>query len=90
MSEEHAVTLDLLGGLMMNLQADLQVVSATMLRLDHSMDRLRDMVRLREDMRGEVRGVRDEMHEIRLELRAMHRQQQRLGVRVRRLEEGAA
>jgi len=67
------ITLDMLGELMLNMQADLQVVSSTMLRLDRSIDRLRD-----------------EMHEIRNELRAMHRQGQRTVARVRRLEEGAA
>ena len=74
------ITLDMLGELMLNMQADLQVVSVTMLRLDRSIDRLRD----------EIQGVRDEMHEIRNELRAMHRQGQRTVARVRRLEEGAA
>ena len=67
------ITLDMLGELMLNMQADLVVVSSTMLRLDRSIDRLRD-----------------EMHEIRNELRAMHRQGQRTVARVRRLEEGAA
>jgi len=67
------ITLDMLGELMLNMQADLQVVSSTMLRLDRSIDRLRD-----------------EMHEIRNELRAPHRQGQRTAARVRRLEEGAA
>jgi hypothetical protein len=43
-----------------------------------SIDRLRD----------EIQGVRDEMHEIRLELRALHRQGQRTAASVRRLEEG--
>ena len=70
---EGRITLDMLGELMLNMQADLVVVSSTMLRLDRSIDRLRD-----------------EMHEIRNELRAMHRQGQRTVARVRRLEEGAA
>jgi hypothetical protein len=78
MSEER-ITLNMLGELMLNMQADLQVVSATMLRLDRSIDRLRD----------EIQSVRDEMHEIRLELRGLHRQGQRTTARVRRLEEGA-
>ena len=70
---EGRITLDMLGELMLNMQADLVVVSSTMLRLDRSIDRLRD-----------------EMHEIRNELRAPHRPGQRTAARVRRLEEGAA
>ena len=39
------ITLDMLGELMLNMQADLQVVSSTMLRLDRSIDRLRNELR---------------------------------------------
>jgi hypothetical protein len=95
MSEER-ITLNMFGELMLNMQADLQVVSAAMLRLDRSIDRLERDLRheiqgLRNEMQGvrdEMQGVRDEMHEIRGELRVIHRQGQRTTARVRRLEEG--
>ena len=43
MSEER-VTLDMLGELMLSMQADLQVVSSAMLRLKRSIDRLCDEI----------------------------------------------
>jgi hypothetical protein len=49
----------------------MSVVSATRLRLDNTVDRLRAELRL------EVQGLRDEMSEIRTKLRAIRRQQQR-------------
>jgi hypothetical protein len=41
---EGRVTLDMLGELMLNMQADLQVVSSAMLRLERSIDRLCDEI----------------------------------------------
>ena len=55
MSEEHPVTLDQLGEMMMNLQADLQVVSARVLRLARKMDRLSEGMR---EIRTELRTRR--------------------------------
>jgi prefoldin subunit 5 len=63
-----------------NLRDDMGVVSATTLRLDNTIDRLRSELTL------EMQGLRDEMSEIRTELRAIRRQQQRMAERVRQLE----
>jgi predicted nucleic acid-binding Zn-ribbon protein len=63
-----------------SLRDDMSVVSATALRLDNTIDRLRSELSL------EMQGVRDEMSEIRTELRAIRRQQQRTAERVRQLE----
>jgi hypothetical protein len=52
----------------------MSVVSATALRLDDTIDRLRSELGL------EMQGLRDEMSEIRTELRAFRRQQQRTDV----------
>ena len=62
-----------------SLRDDMSVVSATALRLDNTIDRLRSELSL------EMQGVRDEMSEIRTELRAIRRQQQRTAERVRQL-----
>ena len=59
MSEER-VTLDMLGELMLSMQADLQVVSSTMLRLEHSIDRLCDEIReIRKELRAQAGGNTD-------------------------------
>ena len=59
MSEER-VTLDMLGELMLSMQADLQVVSSTMLRLEHSIDRLCDEIReIRNELRAQAGGNTD-------------------------------
>lgn len=63
-----------------NLRDDMSVVSATTLRLDNTIDRLRSELTL------EMQGLRDEMSEIRTELRAMRRQQRHMAERVRQLE----
>ena len=63
-----------------SLRDDMSVVSATALRLDNTIDRLRSELSL------EMQGLRDEMSEIRTELRAIRRQQQRTAERVRQLE----
>jgi prefoldin subunit 5 len=63
-----------------SLRDDMSVVSATALRLDNTIDRLRSELAL------EMQGLRDEMSEIRTELRAIRRQQQRTAERVRQLE----
>jgi uncharacterized coiled-coil DUF342 family protein len=79
-----AVTLKLLNEQIERLLAlrdDVQVVAATMLHLDNSLDRLRD------ELTREIVGVREEMSEIRAELRAMRRQHDRTAARVRRLED---
>jgi hypothetical protein len=66
-----------------SLRDDMGVVSATTLRLDNTIERLRAELTL------EMQGVRDEMSEIRTELRAIRRQQQRTAERVRRVEDQA-
>ena len=59
MSEER-VTLDMLGELMLSMQADLQVVSSTMLRLERSIDRLCDEIReIRKELRAQAGGSTD-------------------------------
>ena len=59
MSEER-VTLDMLGELMLSMQADLQVVSSTMLRLERSIDRLCDEIReIRKELRAQAGGNTD-------------------------------
>lgn len=63
-----------------SLRDDMSVVSATTLRLDNTIDRLRSELTL------EMQGLRDEMSEIRTELRAIRRQPQRTAERVRQLE----
>lgn len=63
-----------------SLRDDMNVVSATTLRLDNTIDRLRSELTL------EIQGLRDEMSDIRTELRAIRRQQHRTAERVRQLE----
>jgi hypothetical protein len=63
-----------------SLRDDVNVVSLTTLRLDNTIDRLRAELTL------EMQGLRDEMIEMRTELRAIRRQQQRTADRVRQLE----
>ena len=63
-----------------SLRDDVSVVSATTLRLDNTIDRLRSELSL------EMQGLRDEMSEIRTELRPIRRQQRRTAERVRQLE----
>ena len=59
-----------------SLRDDVSVISATTLRLDNTNDRLRSELSL------EMQGLRDEMSEIRTELHAIRRQQQRTAERV--------
>jgi len=57
---EERVTLDMLGELMLSMQADLQVVSSTMLRLERSIDRLCDEIReIRKELRAHAGGNTD-------------------------------
>ena len=50
----------MLGELMLSMQADLQVVSSTMLRLERSIDRLCDEIReIRKELRAQAGGNTD-------------------------------
>jgi len=84
MSEEHPETPKFISEQLQRvlseiriMRDDLDVVAATVRRLDNSYDRLDAAMQM----------LRSEMREIREELRAMHRQQQRTAARARALED---
>jgi hypothetical protein len=86
--QDHPVTLDFIAGQLQRvlselrtLRDDVDVLSEIARRHDASFDRLE------ERLDTGLAGVRSEMREIRAELRAMNRQQQRTAARVRAVEE---